>query len=200
MVLLRSILLMGVPVSGCRTCSRRTLPGCRPDTIRASKRLHYAQKVRFHVAMNAERRKTSSLERARPSSDEREAQHARTDRSLSGAVRCARQPVCRTQSCAVVKNMIYRAFSPTARIDLALMEKALDARQEGQAVVLNAGAEAGFKCAETTFTKHVPSSSAMNETAGKSDRGQRRRAIGCMMASVTVVAWYPSRRRRCASR
>jgi 2-oxoglutarate ferredoxin oxidoreductase subunit alpha len=32
----------------------------------------------------------------------------------------------------------------------------------------------------------------MNKTAGQDPhRGERRRAIGCMMAGVTVVAWYP---------
>ncbi len=81
-------------------------------------------------------------------------------------------------------------------IDLALMEKAL-AKQLGKkakAVTLNASAlKAGWDYAEANFTKQDPFFiEPMNETAGKIlIEGNAAAAIGCMMAGVTVVAWYP---------
>ena len=76
------------------------------------------------------------------------------------------------------------------------MEKAL-AKQLGKkakAVTLNAGAlKAGWDYAEANFTKQDPFViEPMNETAGKIlIEGNAAAAIGCMMAGVTVVAWYP---------
>ena len=76
------------------------------------------------------------------------------------------------------------------------MEKAL-AKQLGKkakAVILNAAAlKAGFDYAEATFTKQDPFAiEPMNETAGKIlIEGNAAAAVGCMMAGVTVVAWYP---------
>ena len=81
-------------------------------------------------------------------------------------------------------------------IDLALMEQAL-AKQLGKkakAVTLNTGAlKAGWDYAEANFTKQDPFViEPMNETAGKIlIEGNAAAAIGCMMAGVTVVAWYP---------
>jgi 2-oxoglutarate/2-oxoacid ferredoxin oxidoreductase subunit alpha len=77
-----------------------------------------------------------------------------------------------------------------------LMEKAL-AKQLGKkakAVTLNAGAlKAGFDYAEANLPKQDPFAiEKMNETAGKIlIEGNAAAAIGCMMAGVTVVAWYP---------
>ena len=53
--------------------------------------------------------------------------------------------------------------------------------------------KAGFDYAEATFTKQDPFYiEKMNETAGKIlIEGNAAAAIGCMMAGVTVVAWYP---------
>jgi 2-oxoglutarate ferredoxin oxidoreductase subunit alpha len=81
-------------------------------------------------------------------------------------------------------------------VDLALMEKALTKQlgKKAKAVTLNAGAlKAGWDYAEANFTKQDPFSiEAMNETAGKIlIEGNAAAAIGCMMAGVTVVAWYP---------
>src|SRR5262249_897506 len=59
---------------------------------------------------------------------------------------------------------------------------------------LNAGAlKAGWDYAEANFTKQDPFAiEPMNETAGKIlIEGNAAAAIGCMMAGVTVVAWYP---------
>ena len=53
--------------------------------------------------------------------------------------------------------------------------------------------KAGWDYAEATFTKQDPFHvERMNETAGKIlIEGNAAAAIGCMMAGVTVVAWYP---------
>ena len=97
----------------------------------------------------------------------------------------------------LVRNMIYDGvLAKLLGIDLALMEKAL-AKQLGKkakAVTLNAGAlKAGWDYAEANLTKQDPFViEPMNETAGKIlIEGNAAAAIGCMMAGVTVVAWYP---------
>src|SRR5213596_3350918 len=97
----------------------------------------------------------------------------------------------------LVRNMIYDGvLAKLLGIDLAHMEAAL-AKQLGKkakAVALNAGAlKAGWDFAETNFTKQDPFAiEPMNETAGKIlIEGNAAAAIGCMMAGVTVVAWYP---------
>jgi len=96
-----------------------------------------------------------------------------------------------------VKNMIYDGvLSKLLGIDLPLMEQAL-AKQLGKkakAVTLNAAAlKAGFDYAEANLPKQDPFViEKMNETAGKIlIEGNAAAAIGCMMAGVTVVAWYP---------
>jgi len=66
--------------------------------------------------------------------------------------------------------------------------------KKAKAVTLNAGAlKAGWDYAEAHFTKQDPFFvETMNETAGKIlIEGNAAAAIGCMMAGVTVVAWYP---------
>ena len=67
--------------------------------------------------------------------------------------------------------------------------------QEGRRrSTLNMGAlKAGCDYAEATFTKQDPFViEPMNKTAGKIlIEGNAAAAIGCMMAGVTVVAWYP---------
>ena len=97
----------------------------------------------------------------------------------------------------LVRNMIYDGIlAKLLGIDLAHMEKALTKQlgKKAKAVVLNAGAlQAGWDYAEATFTKQDPFVvESMNETAGKIlIEGNAAAAIGCMMAGVTVVAWYP---------
>jgi len=81
-------------------------------------------------------------------------------------------------------------------IDLSLMEKALNKQlgKKAKAVALNSGAlKAGWDYAEANLTKQDPYAlQPMNETAGKIlIEGNAAAAIGCMMAGVTVVAWYP---------
>src|ERR1051326_436983 len=97
----------------------------------------------------------------------------------------------------LVKNMIYPGvLAKLLGLDMKRMEQAL-AKQLGKkakAVVLNAGAlKAGWDYAEANFTKQDPFFiEPMNETAGQIlIEGNAAAAIGCMMAGVTVVAWYP---------
>jgi 2-oxoglutarate ferredoxin oxidoreductase subunit alpha len=97
----------------------------------------------------------------------------------------------------LVRNMIYDGIlSKLLGIDLGLMEKALDKQlgRKKKAVALNQGAlKAGFDWASANLTKQDPFAiEPMNETAGKIlIEGNAAAAIGCMMAGVTVVAWYP---------
>src|SRR5216117_2064320 len=97
----------------------------------------------------------------------------------------------------LVRNMIYDGvLAKLLGIDLTLMEKALTKQlgKKAKAVTLNAGAlKAGFNYAESHLTKQDPFFvQPMNETAGKIlIEGNAAAAIGCMMAGVTVVAWYP---------
>jgi 2-oxoglutarate/2-oxoacid ferredoxin oxidoreductase subunit alpha len=93
--------------------------------------------------------------------------------------------------------MIYDGIlSKLLGIDLALMEKALGKQlgRKAKAVTLNQGAlKAGWDYAQAHFTKQDPFYiEPMNATAGKIlIEGNAAAAIGCMMAGVTVVAWYP---------
>jgi 2-oxoglutarate ferredoxin oxidoreductase subunit alpha len=97
----------------------------------------------------------------------------------------------------LVRNMIYDGvLAKVLGIDPSLMEKALGRQlgKKAKAVTLNAGAlKAGWDYAEANFTKQDPFFiEPMNETAGKIlIEGNAAAAIGCMMAGVTVVAWYP---------
>jgi 2-oxoglutarate ferredoxin oxidoreductase subunit alpha len=97
----------------------------------------------------------------------------------------------------LVRNMIYDGIlAQLLGIDLAHMEKALNKQlgKKVKAVALNLGAlKAGWEYAKATFTKQDPFHlEPMNETAGKIlIEGNAAAAIGCMMAGVTVVAWYP---------
>ena len=97
----------------------------------------------------------------------------------------------------LVRNMIYDGIlAKLLGIDLALMEKALGKQlgKKAKAVTLNQGAlKAGWDYAEANLTKQDPFAiEPMNETAGKIlIEGNAAAAIGCMMAGVTVVAWYP---------
>ena len=97
----------------------------------------------------------------------------------------------------LVKNMIYDGvLSKLLNIDLAQMEHALK-RQMGKkqkAIELNMSAlEAGFAYTEQHLPKRDPYwAEPMDKTAGMIlVEGNAAAALGCMMAGVTVVAWYP---------
>ena len=97
----------------------------------------------------------------------------------------------------LVKNMIYDGvLSKLLNIDLGQMEHALKRQMEKKvkAIELNMGAlEAGFVYAEQHLAKRDPYwVEPMNETGGMVlIEGNAAAALGCMMAGVTVVAWYP---------
>jgi 2-oxoglutarate ferredoxin oxidoreductase subunit alpha len=205
MVLLRSILLMGVPVSG-KNMFPSNIAGLPTwYTIRASKRGYVGRKkeVDFLVAMNPETAKEDVLTLEPGAAvvyDEPLKLSALRDDLVFYPVPFDKlvQPVCPDAKLRrLVRNMIYDGIlAKLLGIDLSLMEKAL-AKQLGKkakAVVLNQGAlKAGWDYAEAKFTKQDPFAiEPMNETAGKIlIEGNTAAAIGCMMAGVSVVAWYP---------
>jgi 2-oxoglutarate/2-oxoacid ferredoxin oxidoreductase subunit alpha len=205
MVLLRSILLMGVPVSG-KNMFPSNIAGLPTwYTIRASKRGYVGRKkeVDFLVAMNAETAKEDVLTLDPGAAVVYDAplklDALRNDLTFYPVpFDKLVAPVCPDAKLRrLVRNMIYDGIlAKLLGIDMALMEKALGKQlgKKAKAVTLNAGAlKAGWDYAEANFTKQDPYSiEAMNETAGKIlIEGNAAAAIGCMMAGVTVVGWYP---------
>ena len=205
MVLLRSMLLMGVPVSG-KNMFPSNIAGLPTwYTIRASKRHYVARKkeVDFLVAMNAETAKEDVLTlepgAAVVYDEPLKLNTLRSDLvfypvpfdKLVAAV-CPDAKLRR-----LVRNMIYDGvLAKLLGINPALMEQALTKQlgKKAKAVTLNAGAlKAGFDYAEANLTKKDPYFiETMNETVGKIlIEGNAAAAIGCMLAGVTVVAWYP---------
>jgi 2-oxoglutarate/2-oxoacid ferredoxin oxidoreductase subunit alpha len=205
MVLLRSILLMGVPVSG-KNMFPSNIAGLPTwYTIRASKRHYIARKkeVDFLVAMNPETAKEDVLT-LEPGSAVVYDEPLKLNALRSDLVfypvpfDTLVKPVCPDAKLRrLVRNMIYPGIlAKLLGLDPVLMEKALGKQlgKKAKAVTLNAGAlKAGFDYAAATFTKQDPYFiEPMNETAGKIlIEGNAAAAIGCMMAGVTVVAWYP---------
>src|SRR5688500_17815336 len=205
LVLLRSILLMGIPVSG-KNMFPSNIAGLPTwYTIRASKRGYIGRKkeVDFLVAMNPETAKEDVLTLDAGAAvvyDETLKLNAlRTDLTfypvpfdkLVAAV-CPDAKLRR-----LVRNMIYDGvLAKLLGIDMAFMEQALSRQlgKKAKAVTLNQGAlKAGFDFAKTTFAPNERLGvERMNETAGKIlIEGNAAAAIGCLMAGVTVVAWYP---------
>src|SRR6188474_2619189 len=194
MVLLRSILLMGVPVSG-KNMFPSNIAGLPTwYTIRASKKNYIARKkeVDFLVAMNAETAKEDVLTLdpgAAVVYDEPLKLNALRTDLVFYPVPFDKlvAPVCPDAKLRrLVRNMIYDG----------ILDKLLGMQlgKKAKAVTLNAGAlKAGWDYAEANFTKQDPFFiEPMNETAGKIlIEGNAAAAIGCMMAGVTVVAWYP---------
>jgi 2-oxoglutarate/2-oxoacid ferredoxin oxidoreductase subunit alpha len=205
LVLLRSILLMGVPVSG-KNMFPSNIAGLPTwYTIRASKRGYVGRKkeVDFLVAMNPETAKEDVLT-LNPGGavvyDETLKLNAlRSDLTFYPApFDKLVTPVCPDAKLRrLVRNMIYDGIlARLLGIDLSLMDKALNKQlgKKGRAVALNSAAlKAGWDYAEANLPKRDPYYlEPMNETAGKIlIEGNTAAAIGCMMAGVTVVAWYP---------
>jgi 2-oxoglutarate ferredoxin oxidoreductase subunit alpha len=205
MVLLRSILLMGVPVSG-KNMFPSNIAGLPTwYTIRASKRGYIARKkeVDFLVAMNAETAKEDVLTLEPGSAvvyDEPLKLNALRNDCVFYPVPFDKlvAPVCPDAKLRrLVRNMIYDGIlAKLLGIDMVHMEKALNKQlgKKGKAVILNTGAlKAGWDYAEANLPKQDPYViEPMNETAGKIlIEGNQAAAVGCMMAGVTVVAWYP---------
>src|SRR5947207_4508774 len=205
LVLLRSILLMGVPVSG-KNMFPSNIAGLPTwYTIRASKDGYVGRKkeVDFLVAMNAETAKEDVLTlepgAAVVYDEPLKLNTLRTDLVFYPVpFDKLVAPVCPDAKLRrLVRNMIYDGIlAKLLGIEMPMMERAL-AKQLGRkakAVALNQGAlKAGWDYAEANLTKQDPFFiEPMNETAGKIlIEGNAAAAIGCMMAGVTVVAWYP---------
>src|SRR3982750_5939 len=205
LVLLRSILLMGVPVSG-KNMFPSNIAGLPTwYTIRASKRGYIARKkeVDFLIAMNAETAKEDVLTLEPGAAviyDEPLKLNALRSDLIFYPVPfdVLVKPVCPDAKLRrLVRNMIYDGIiAKLLGIDLALMEKALAKQRgkKGKRVTFNAGGrKAGFATPGGPPPKPPPFViEPMNETAGKIlIEGNAAAAIGCMMAGVTVVAWYP---------
>jgi len=205
LVLLRSILLMGIPVSG-KNMFPSNIAGLPTwYTIRASNRGYIGRKkeVDLLVAMNPETAKEDVLTLESGAAviydEPLKLNTLRTDLTFY-AVPFDKlvTPVCPDAKLRrLVRNMIYDGIlAKLLGIDMALMEQALNKQlgKKAKAVALNQGAlQAGWDYAEANFTKQDPFHiERMNETAGKIlIEGNAAAAIGCMMAGVTVVAWYP---------
>jgi len=205
LVLLRSILLMGVPVSG-KNMFPSNIAGLPTwYTIRASKRGYIGRKkeVDFLVAMNPETAKEDVLTlepgAAVVYDEPLKLNTLRNDLVFYPApFDKLVAPVCPDAKLRrLVRNMIYDGIlAKLLGIDLSLMEKALSKQlgKKAKAVTLNVGAlKAGWDYAAANFTKQDPFSiEPMTEALGKIlIEGNAAAAIGCMMAGVTVVAWYP---------
>src|SRR6201988_2973277 len=177
MVLLRSILLMGVPVSG-KNMFPSNIAGLPTwYTIRASKRGYVGRKkeVDFLVAMNPETAKEDVLTLDPGAAVVYDAplklDALRNDVTFYPVpFDKLVAPVCPDAKLRrLVRNMIYDGIlAKLLGIDLALMEKAL-AKQLGKkakAVTLNASAlKAGWDYAEAHFSKQDPYVlQPMNET------------------------------------
>src|SRR5574339_229575 len=180
LVLLRSILLMGVPVSG-KNMFPSNIAGLPTwYTIRASKRSYLARKkeVDFLVAMNPETAKEDVLTLEPGAAvvyDEPLKLNALRSDLTFYPVPFDKlvTPVCPDAKLRrLVRNMFYDGIlAKLLGIDLALMEKALGKQlgKKAKAVTLNTGAlKAGWEYASANLTKQDPFFlEPMNETAGK---------------------------------
>ena len=205
LVLLRSIFQMGIPVSG-KNLFPSNIAGLPTwYTIRANKHGYVARKkeIDFLVAMNAETAREDVLALAAGAAvvyDEPLKLNELRQDLVFYPVPFDKivAEVCKDAKLRrLVKNMIYDGvLSQLLEIDLAEMEHALR-RQLGKklkAVELNLAAlEAGKTFAAEHLVKQDPCVvERMNATAGQIlMEGNAAGALGCMMAGVTVVAWYP---------
>ena len=205
LVLLRSIFQMGVPVSG-KNLFPSNIAGLPTwFTIRANKDGYIGRKkeIDFLVAMNPEtaREDVMTLEPgAAVLYDEPLKLGALRDDLVFYAAPFDKlvAPVCPNAKLRkLVRNMIYDGMlAKLLDIDLAEMEQALRRQfgKKAKAAELNRGAlQAGWDYAEANFTKRDPLRvERMDKTRGKIlIEGNAAAAIGCMMAGVTVVGWYP---------
>jgi 2-oxoglutarate ferredoxin oxidoreductase subunit alpha len=205
LVLLRSLFQMGIPVSG-KNMFPSNIAGLPTwYTIRANRDGYIARKkeIDFLVAMNPEtaREDVLSLEPgAAVLYDEPLKLNAlRTDLTFYPVpFDKIVAEVCKDAKLRrLVKNMIYDGvLSKLLLVELPEMEHALRRQlgKKARAIELNIAAlQAGFAFAEEHLVKSDPYFvERMNETADMVlIEGNAAAALGCMMAGVTVVAWYP---------
>ncbi len=205
LVLLRSIFQMGVPVSG-KNLFPSNIAGLPTwYTVRASRHGYIGRKKEIDVlvAMNPEtaREDVLSLEPgAAVVYDEPLRLEALRQDLVFYPVPFDKlvAPVCPNAKLRkLVRNMIYDGvLAKLLGIDLAEMEVALRKQfaKKPKAADLNLAAlRAGFEYAAANLPKRDPFViERMDRTRGKIlVEGNAAAAIGCMMAGVTVVAWYP---------
>jgi 2-oxoglutarate ferredoxin oxidoreductase subunit alpha len=205
LVLLRSIFQMGVPVSG-KNMFPSNIAGLPTwYTIRANLNGYVARKkeIDFLVAMNVETAKEDVLSLEPGAAvlyDEPLKLSGLRDDLVFYPVPFDKivAEVCKDAKLRrLVKNMIYDGvLSKLLNIEMAQMEHALR-KQLGKklkAIELNLAAlEAGFAFAEEHLVKQDPFAvEPMSATTGMVlVEGNAAAAMGCMMAGVTVIAWYP---------
>jgi 2-oxoglutarate ferredoxin oxidoreductase subunit alpha len=205
LVLLRSIFQMGVPVSG-KNMFPSNIAGLPTwFTIRASAKGYIGRKkeVDFLVAMNSETAREDVLTLAPGAAvvydEPLKLNELRRDLVFYPVpFDKLMQPITHDAKLRrLVRNMVYDGIlSRLLSIDMGQMEKALRKQlgKKQKAIELNMSAlQAGYEYAEATFTKQDPFVvEPMNKTQGMIlIEGNAAAAIGCMMAGVTVVAWYP---------
>jgi 2-oxoglutarate ferredoxin oxidoreductase subunit alpha len=205
LVLLRSIFQMGVPVSG-KNMFPSNIAGLPTwYTVRASGKGYVGRKkeVDFLVAMNPDTARedvvTLSAGAAVVYDEPLKLQELRSDvvfypvpfdKLIANITRDAKLR-------RLVRNMIYDGvLSRLLSIDMAQMERALHKQlgHKQKAIDLNMSAlRAGYDFAEANLAKQDPFViEPMNKTTGQIlIDGNAAAAIGCMMAGVTFVAWYP---------
>ena len=205
LVLLRSIFQMGVPVAG-KNMFPSNIAGLPTwYTIRASANGYIGRKkeVDFLVAMNSETAREDVMSLAPGAAvlydEPLRLKELRTD-LIFYAVPFDKlmQPITHDAKLRrLVRNMVYDGvLSRLLSIDSGQMEKALRKQlgKKQKAIDLNMAAlKAGFDFADANLPKQDPFVIApMNKTQGMIlIEGNAAAAIGCMMAGVTFVAWYP---------
>ena len=205
LVLLRSLFQMGIPVSG-KNLFPSNIAGLPTwFTIRANHRGYVSRKkeIDFLVAMNAETAKEDVMSLAPGSAALYDAplglDKLRDDLIFYPVpfdkIVAAVCPDAKLRR--LVKNMIYDGvLSQLLGIELGEMEKALTKQlgKKPKAVELNMNAlKAGQDYARENLEKRDPYK--VERIDRKQDlilvEGNQAAALGCMMAGVTVVAWYP---------
>jgi 2-oxoglutarate ferredoxin oxidoreductase subunit alpha len=205
LVLLRSIFQMGVPVSG-KNMFPSNIAGLPTwYTIRASANGYIGRKkeVDFLVAMNPETAREDVMTlppgAAAVYDEPLKLNELRTDvifypvpfdKLISPITHDAKLR-------RLVRNMIYDGvLSRLLSIDMGQMEKALKKQlgRKQKAFELNTAAlKAGYDYAEANLLKRDPFVvQPMDKTQGMIlIEGNAAAAIGCLMAGVTFVGWYP---------
>jgi 2-oxoglutarate/2-oxoacid ferredoxin oxidoreductase subunit alpha len=205
LVLLRSIFQMGVPVSG-KNMFPSNIAGLPTwYTIRASADGYIGRKkeVDFVVAMNPETAREDVLTLAPGAAvvydEPLKLNELRSDLTFYPVpFDKLIAPVTHDAKLRrLVRNMIYDGvLSRLLSIDMGQMEKALKKQlgRKQKAIELNTAAlKAGFDYAEANLPKQDPFViQPMDKTTGMIlIEGNAAAAIGCMMAGVTFVGWYP---------
>ena len=205
MVLLRSIFQMGVPVSG-KNMFPSNIAGLPTwYTIRASAKGYISRKkeVDFLVAMNPETAKEDVLtlppDAAAVYDEPLKLNELRSDVIFYPVPfdKIITTITTDAKLRRLVRNMIYDGvLSKLLSVDMGQMEKALRKQlgKKEKAIQLNLGAlKAGYEYAEANLTKQDPFVvEPMNKTQGMIlIEGNAAAAIGCLMAGVTFVGWYP---------